>query len=333
MLQVDFLFKVLKINRLNALFATAKRISQKTGKPLPFILADMLSCIVIHESGYVHYESFRMYEMSKEERRRFLSIGRNNRLCRMLCEKNALKSFDNKLELYRTFSDLLGRDWMELKPDNAEEFARFCTGKTKLIAKPACQFGGFGIQVVQIDCDTDLKELHERLRRDGCDLVENVLEQCPEMAALCSSSVNTVRIVTLLREDGTVVVGSAAQRFGRPGSLIDNFHSGGLAMLADPLSGQVLADAVDFDRNVFERSPETGLILKGFQIPCFEKITALACEAALRVPKMRYIGWDFCVDPEYRPCLIEANGFPGQDITQDVHLNIGTYDAYKKLLR
>ena len=57
------------------------------------------------------------------------------------------------------------------------------------------------------------------------------------MARFNKSSVNTLRVTTLVCADGSVKVVTAVFRVGRQGKVADNFHHYGLAALIDNFFG------------------------------------------------------------------------------------------------
>ena len=62
---------------------------------------------------------------------------------------------------------------------------------------------------------------------------------------------------------------------------------------------------------------DIGTILKDFSIPSFDKVLALAKDLHLRLPYFNIIGWDFCVDFNGNPMMIEWNKAP--DLSQTAH--------------
>ena len=65
----------------------------------------------------------------------------------------------------------------------------------------------------------------------------------------------------------------------------------------------------------------------------WDECKELVTEAAKVVPEVRYVAWDVAISRDYGPLLIEGNDYPGQDVTQYPKLNLGTYAAFRKLIR
>jgi len=68
-------------------------------------------------------------------------------------------------------------------------------------------------------------------------IVQEHIVQHPRMAALCPTSVNTIRLHTVMGRDGQVIPFGPLQRIGRVGSLVDNWAQGGILVGIDSATG------------------------------------------------------------------------------------------------
>lgn len=120
------------------------------------------------------------------------------------------------------------------------------------------------------------------------------------------TSVNTIRVITVLQDDRVHVIGTIL-RMG-VGSVVDNLSAGGIAAAVDPKSGHVTAPAVSImpNENKYERHPVTKTEIIGFQIPEWSDVISLVETAATRVPSVRTVGWDVAI-ARTGPVLIEGN--------------------------
>lgn len=66
----------------------------------------------------------------------------------------------------------------------------------------------------------------------------------------------------------------------------------------------------------YRKHPDSGKQIIGFQIPAWDKVCALAKQAALICPKLRMIGWDIAVTKSYEAILIEGNCRPSPSLYQ-----------------
>lgn len=185
-------------------------------------------------------------------------------------------------------------------------------------------FGGFGFVAYDIGREEGRLVLTQPVSRERVSVadwwatnasdpegfvLEEYLQQHPEMAALNPTSVNTIRI-WVYEKSGEYVVPGAYLRVGRSGSQVDNNSSGGLCCPVDVARG-VTRDAMDVKRDCApcHRHPDTGAALNGFRIPRWDECVAMAGMALSAFPHMRVAGLDMAVTPE-GPCLIELNVRP-----------------------
>lgn len=331
--KLKFLWNKLRRADKKQFIETAKRVSAVTGKATPLVLLDIIGCAVKHGTGYVDYEAFEIYNMNEEERAGFLTIGRNNALVRELNDPDYRILFDNKALFNQKFEEFIKRDWMLLDSKNQDEFEALLKNKGELIVKPLDQSCGTGIEKIKCEDGMDIVAIYNDLMEKDCNLAEELVIQCEEMNALCNTSVNTVRLVTIYNSDDDIAIAAGAIRMGRAGNFVDNFNHGGLAVILDPSTGLSVTDGYDKDRNTYETVPEIGTVLKGFKTPQWEECKALVTEAAKVVPQVRYVAWDVAVSKDKGPLLIEGNDYPGQDVTQYPKLGLGTYEAFRKLIK
>jgi hypothetical protein len=155
-----------------------------------------------------------------------------------------------------------------------------------------------------------LAEWAERLLQatDGW-LLEEYLQQHPDMAAINASSVNTLRI-WVLEQQGDFRARHAILRVGRAGSQVDNTSSGGFACVVDMATGRLHA-GLDLRRphQPILRHPDSGVELSGRTVPFWPEALALGAKAVSVFPRMRFAGVDVANTPT-GPAMIELNVFP-----------------------
>lgn len=327
---IAFILKKLKTADLGGIKKTAQEVAAVTGRSWPSIYLDILNCTRRHGSGRVDYISFKMYDMNEEERAKILTIGRNNELVKRFNNLEYSSYFDDKALFNQTFDKYLKRDWMILDGENFQEFADFFREKESLFIKPLDKSCGEGIEKLVYDQEVDIRGIYERLVLEGKLLAEEVIVQDGKMASLCSTSVNTVRLITVLNGGKPYLVAGAV-RMGREGNIVDNFDFGGygadiggFAATLDVDRGVIITPAIDKRRDVYEEK------VTGFEIPRWNEIVEMVLEASKVVPQMGYIGWDVAISQKRGPLLVEGNNFPAQDFIQVPELRIGTYETLMK---
>lgn len=126
-------------------------------------------------------------------------------------------------------------------------------------------------------------------------LLEEFVRQHPALSALNPTSVNTVRVYTILDRTGAVHILSASLRVGGFGSPVDNFHSGGVGYPIDPERGVVMAAGKTMLGELCLYHPSTGAEVIGFEIPNWQALLDFVFRAARQLPTARMIAWDVAV--------------------------------------
>ena len=177
--------------------------------------------------------------------------------------------------------------------------------------------------------------LDEDLKKKGADVIEEVVIQHPDMNRINPGSVNTIRVYTVL-SDGVSNMVYACIRMGNSDRPVDNINAGGMYSPIDLETGKIACAACDKQRIVYERHPRSGCLLKGYQIPYWDKVMDICREAAHKVPQMGYIGWDVAITKD-GPLFIEANNMPGHDAFPQMPLQapdkIGILPVFQKYIK
>lgn len=138
-------------------------------------------------------------------------------------------------------------------------------------------------------------------------LVEEFIQQHPDLNRLSPSAVNTVRIFTQLNGFGGVDILGCRLRIS-VNSPVDNMAAGNLAAPVDENTGRLSGPGVysDITKPEQDYHPVTQVKITGFQIPFWKETLEMVKKAAQLHPQNRSIGWDTVITKE-GPGLIEAN--------------------------
>lgn len=326
MKKIKYLLKrIFRMNYLN-FFKTINEVHKKTKKGRIKIFFDIIYCGIKYQAGYIDYNLFEMYKMTKFERKTIITRGINNEFIKKYNNPKYMKYFNNKLEFNKMFDNYLNRDWLELNEKNSKEFKEFCTKHETIIVKPINNSCGKGVELIDTK-GKNFKELHQYLINNKQILVEEVAVQCKTLNDLHPYSINTVRVVTLL---GKVVV--AFLRIGNNHNNVDNFNHEGLVAPIDIETGKINYQALDKEKQLYTNHPLTDKSIVGLTIPKWTKIKELCETAAIETPEIGYVGWDVCVGKD-KCFFIEGNEFPGHDLYQlppHRDSNIGLLPVFKK---
>ena len=313
--RLGFFFKRLVRMDWKKMWETTGLLKERSGKSRLWLLMDMLRCGVKYNAGYMDYKIAAMYKLNDEQKKTVITRGISNSIVRRMNDKAYWHFFDDKTEFNTLFADQIGRKWIRSDEHLTEaQLSDFLSDLPSVLFKPLEGSSGVGIEKFsRADWEKDFHAFYLKIRSMGNAVLEQLLVQHEEMARMCPTSVNTVRVATMLgdKQEGIVY---AFLRIGN-GKVMDNVDQGGMAARVDLDSGTLKTVAADKAGNVYEKHPMTGTDIIGFTIPCWEEVKAMCLEAMHKVPQMRYVAWDVAVTPD-GPRFIEGNSFPSHAVPQ-----------------
>ena len=290
-----FLFESIRNTSLTNLIKIIKKIKKKKKKK--FVLFDIINCSIKYQAAFYDYLEFEFYLLNDEQRKTYLTNGKNNEIVKTFNDKNYRHIFDNKDEFNNKFKKYLKRDYLNSN-FTKEELNKFIKNKNKIIIKPIDGIGGKGIKIV--DCSENIHQEYNDY------LLEEIIIQNKKLDELYDKSVNSLRIFTFY--DGkTVHILQSILKIGND-EVTDNFASGGMYAFLNE-KGVVITPAIDKDDNIYGIHPISKKQILGFKVPLFDKVIKLVDEAAKEVPQIKYVGWDIAI-LEVDVCIIEGNSYP-----------------------
>jgi len=306
------LWKLIRQMDVKRMGRTAQKVAGEAHKPAPIILCDMVWCGLRYQAGYLDYDLFHFWDLNGKQRQTVLTRGKNNKYVAALNDRSEWAAFEVKPEFLRRFAPFVGRKWLDLNTATAEEFQQLGMQLGRFLVKPRDGTHGDGVEIVEAGEITDWTALLENYRKSGQTLCEEILVQHPDVNRIWPGSINTSRIVTILK-DGQVHVVAAYLRVGNGPRPVDNFNNGGMVTPVDRETGVLLAPARDKAGHLYACHPVTGTKFEGYQLPLWSQVLELVDRAAKVVPAVRYVGWDVAITPA-GPVLVEGNEYPGHDI-------------------
>ena len=266
------------------------------------------------------YEEYAVYDFANktdEQRRLYLTDALRDKLCRRINSRKGERIIADKFLTYKHFQQYYHRNvWLIDNNTDYELLAEAGKRNGRLVAKPPRLSGGHGVRLVTAPSIDEWKETIKSLKGF---VVEEPIEQDAFMARWNSSSVNTIRINTILR-NGEVTQFAPFLRTGREGCFVDNGAQGGIFASIDPDTGTIISDGYDESATAYTSHPDSGVPYKGIKIPQWDELLALTESMALSMPDMVYIGWDMALTDQGW-VLIEANR--GEFIAQQITLHRG----------
>ena len=249
---------------------------------------DMKKAYVNYRFSPSEYVDFRLYGKKAHEIREYYSLEELREVF-IRGKLNTLKK--NKYEKYCLLSDFFHRDVIRIDGTaDSGRYLEFCKKHGSFVSKPIKGTKGHGVRLVS-SSEADSVEKLARIVELPV-ILEQLIRQGEELRAFHPSSVNTVRVVSFLDQEGAFTVLFALFRCGQGGSLVDNVGSGGLISMIDTKTGRIVSDAL-FHHKLYQRHPDTGLEFKNTTMPQWEQLMQIVEKAHRSVPQQRVIGWDF----------------------------------------
>lgn len=296
-----------------AMLKTANMLHEKSGKSRAWLLMDMARCAVKYNAGYIDYKIAQMYRLSDAQRATQITRGISNSIVSRMNDKKFWHFFDNKTEFNELFHEQVKRQWLNLTTATPEQFKAFLQGRGDIICKPIDGSSGQGILKCTPEEYAEPDALYRRLKEAGIGIVEDKVIQHGDIAALCPTSVNTIRVATLLGDKKQGIV-YAYIRIGN-GKVMDNVDCGGMAAPIDLQTGVIAGVGANKAGEAFENHPMTGKRIPGTQIPYWDEVKQMCLSAMRVVPQVRFVAWDVAITPN-GPVFIEGNSFPSHAIPQ-----------------
>ena len=167
------------------------------------------------------------------------------------------------------------------------------------------------------------KTSFDELIAGGDDFIfQPVIENHADIKKINPSSLNTLRLVTCRRKDGTLELWDPGMmRIGRANANVDNFAKGGIGVGIDP-SGRLKKYGYSHDRQLnyvkTDRHPDSNVPFEGYAVPFYAESVELALKAHALFPRLLTVGWDVAVTPD-GPMLVEGNHDWDIEMLQVVH--------------
>ena len=215
--------------------------------------------------------------------------------------------------------NMSGYFYAEGKALTKEDALELCKDLGDVIIKPSLTGRGVGVKKVHLENGMvnggpqTVKELFKEYKADY--LIQRIIRQHAEMAALNPSSINTIRLVSY-RSGMEVKIVYTVIRIGRKGMNVDNESAGGISAVirSDGTIGKYAYGAPGDDRI---ESTDTGVRLEGYKVPSFDKAIELVKFSHMQLPYFNLIGWDIAIEEDGTPIMIELNLNP--DLSQSAN--------------
>ncbi|MBR6407575.1 MAG: hypothetical protein IKS19_03150 [Clostridia bacterium] len=334
MSKLGYIAKCIRKMSFKGLFDTVGEVHKRSGKNRVGLFFDIVWCGLRYGAGYKDYALNEWWNLNGKQRKTFITRGINNAVIKKCNDPAYYHILKDKTEFSEYFGEYIRRGQINLAKASLEDFERFMSDRDVVIAKPFDENCGRGVMKLEKKDFPSVKEMYDHIKQTNSLLVEEYIKQHSEISRLYPLSVNTLRVVTIVSDDGTPHILYAFIRIGNGGRVVDNINNGGMAAPIDLETGVINNVAFDKDSKYYDTHPYTGTKIVGHQIPMWDKVVETALSAARVVPQLRYVGWDVAVT-ETGTLLVEGNQHPGHDILQmppHVPDKIGMLPRYKMFI-
>ena len=247
-----------------------------------------------------------------------------------LFDKETFYNTIDKANCYKIYSEFIKRDWM--LADNSVDkkgIRQFITEHEKVLVKPVSSELGFGIKTIRCNDEQAIDTLISSCTQNTF-LVEEVCKNCAELDVINSSSLNTLRVFTIVDSRGNIdIISSVLFRCGCNESVVDNWGSGGIGYHVDVDTGIIVSPGLDKKGNRYIVHPGTQVVMPGMRIPRYDEVCKLAKEIIAVNKKVVFAGLDLAILPD-RIELIEVNFPGGHDVLQAFD-KVGKYPTIKRI--
>ncbi len=286
-------------------------IAKRNNKSVLYVKFDMIKNFIRYGIGYTDYLKGDYINLTKEQKKTYVTTKSFYKLLHYLNNPKYDACMSDKLVFNKIFSKYLGREWIDIRVTSLDEFKSFLKGKKTIFAKPPTDFGGHGIQKITVKEIKDVEKLYEELKKKKLNLIEDGLVQHEELNKINPYAVNSFRIVTLVK-DGKAYILANALRIN-----VDDNPAIGCqdAYMRLNEQGIICSRVIDDVANVYEEHPLAKIKFNTVKVPYVKEAFKMALEAALVVPEVRYVGWDFAIT-ENGPVIMEGNEYPSYGLVQ-----------------
>ncbi len=307
-------------------FGKLRIAAKKAGRSTLSLALDFLGCFLSRGFGLSDYLNYELWTKTRAERKEYVSIKDMDAFYARVSPAKYKTFFTVKFNFLENFAKYITRAYIVPTAENFAEFEAFCAKNPQFMLKPYDGLGGAGVRRVDVAAEGGAAALHAYMVENRL-FAEELIVQHEEMAALCPSSVNTVRVMTS-NVGGNARILYVGLRVGA-GADVDNFHAGGMGVHVDPETGVLVGNAKNKDLEEFETHPVTGVRFDGRKLPYWDEIRAMCLEASHVNTNIHVVGWDVAITPN-GPTFVEGNRRPGFDLPQ-VSSNRGRMDIMRSV--
>lgn len=197
----------------------------------------------------------------------------------------------DKAEVYKRFGEYYKRDALCIdRQTKYEDFQHFINKHPSFVQKYVSSTKGAAVRLKNRDKIGNPKEYFKKLKSQGKYLLEERIEQSNELNAF-STSVNNIRVSTFYTRDGIELI-CGFFTLGQKGTFVVNATIGCVFAAIDVKSGKICSEGCDEFGNRYETHPDSGITIKGYQLPDWDEAKEICLKIAAKMPQIKYVSFD-----------------------------------------
>lgn len=286
----NFGTKIKRIFNLNIhnLFKTAVEISIKIGKSRIFIVLDMIYCAIRYGTGYKDYKDCELYFADKEAKSTYLTETINNEIIDKYNDKDLFPIFENRTEFYKTYSNFVGRRWVDLNEVDNSKFSIFIKKYNTAIVKAPDKNSEFESEIRSFDNVDNLYNAYSEMVDSGQTIIEEIIEQHPTLKKINPEFFNHVKVYTFVKDEKAYILQII---------LVSEINGNRVYSFANS-DGKIFTPACDENGKAYDRNPDTNVSFVGMKIPMHIHLKEFAKNVALQIHDAAYVCWDIAITPK-----------------------------------
>lgn len=273
---------------------------------------------MIDEEFYLH-----LLEKNDKEKREYMVKNIRSMYVRHLnydAGPDRVEQLEDKYRLYKRLKPYYLRDVIEVRDmSDIDAFTEFAKKHNEFVVKPADYSFGIGVHKASVkEYDNDYTKALQSILGEGTALkarhpsrvsrmvLEELIEQDESLAILHPNSVNGIRATAVRGKDNKIHIYHPWIKVGISGTFVASAALDGFDAEIDPDTGVVITDGYQENGSVFSVHPDSGIKIKGFQIPKWNELIDFVNQLMQELPEYGYIGWDLVLTPKGW-CVMEGN--------------------------
>lgn len=271
------------------------------------LIQDIVKSSLKYGIAFHEYFYYGFWQKNDKQRSEYASMGFMYRYQKKMnpIDKRDVLADKNKFD--KAYAEFIRRDMMNPISSSIDDVKKFLEGRNKVVLKSSTGGGGKNVEIIKLDANITPQSIQDEAISRKFDIMEEFVQQHEDLQRLSPNSLNTVRFITQLKNDGTVDIIGSSLRMGVYKNT-DNASSGGIICKINIETGKLESNAYSFEINnpLYEAHPVSGIKLIGFQVPHWEAVKEMCFKAAAKYPDNKCVGWDVAIKQD-GPLLIEGN--------------------------